>query len=149
MPRPGRRRQRRADHAAQPSADSIMAHVLGIDVSTTATKAILIDETGAVTGIGSAEYSYDIPHPLWSEQDPGLWWTGTIAAIRSVLASTGVPGDDIAAIGLTGQMHGAVLLDAADAVLRPAILWNDQRTAAEREAIREAVGPERLSEITA
>lgn len=125
-----------------------MAHVLGIDVSTTATKAVLIDETGAVIGIGSAEYSYAIPHPLWSEQDPELWWTGAIAAIRSVLASTGVPGDDVAAIGLTGQMHGAVLLDAADEVLRPAILWNDQRTAAECDAIREAVGPKRLIEIT-
>jgi xylulokinase len=125
-----------------------MAHVLGIDVSTTATKAVLIDEAGAVVGIGNAEYSYDIPHPLWSEQDPELWWTGAIAATRSVLASTGVPGDDIAAIGLTGQMHGAVLLDAADAVLRPAILWNDQRTAAECDTIRAAVGPKRLIELT-
>jgi xylulokinase len=122
--------------------------VLGIDVSTTATKAVLVDETGAVVGIGSAEYAYDVPQPLWSEQDPVLWWDGTIAAIRSVLASTGVPGTDIAAIGLTGQMHGAVLLDAADAVLRPAILWNDQRTAAECDAIRAAVGRERLIAIT-
>jgi xylulokinase len=122
--------------------------VLGIDVSTTATKAVLIDETGAVAGIGSAEYAYDVPRPLWSEQDPELWWAGTIAAIRSVLASSGVAGTDIAAIGLTGQMHGAVLLDATDAVLRPAILWNDQRTAAECDAIRAAVGRERLIAIT-
>jgi xylulokinase len=122
--------------------------VLGIDVSTTATKAVLVDETGAVVGIGSAEYAYDVPQPLWSEQDPELWWDGTIAAIRSVLASTGMTGTDIAAIGLTGQMHGAVLLDAADAVLRPAILWNDQRTAAECDAIRAAVGRERLIAIT-
>src|SRR5207248_2131768 len=121
---------------------------LGIDVSTTATKAVLIDEAGVVVGIGSAEYSYDIPHPLWSEQDPERWWTGAVAAIRSVLASTGVPGDNIAAIGLTGQMHGAVLLDADDAVVRPAILWNDQRTAAECDTIRAAVGPQRLIEIT-
>jgi xylulokinase len=125
-----------------------MAHVLGIDVSTTATKAVLVDGTGAVVGIGSAEYAYDVPQPLWSEQDPELWWTGAIVAIGSVLASTGVPADDIEAIGLTGQMHGAVLLDAADAVLRPAILWNDQRTAAECDAIRAAVGPERLIAIT-
>jgi xylulokinase len=122
--------------------------VLGIDVSTTATKAVLIDETGAVVGIGSAEYAYDVPRPLWSEQDPELWCAGTIAAIRSVLASSGVAGTDIAAIGLTGQMHGAVLLDATDAVLRPAILWNDQRTAAECDAIRAAVGRERLIAIT-
>ncbi|HEX2756799.1 MAG TPA: xylulokinase [Candidatus Limnocylindrales bacterium] len=125
-----------------------MTFVLGIDVSTTATKAVLVDATGSVAGIGVAEYPYDIPQPLWSEQDPGLWWTGAVEAIRSVLASTGVAGDDVAAIGLTGQMHGAVLLDASDAILRPAILWNDQRTAAECDAIRAAVGPERLIAIT-
>ena len=125
-----------------------MGHVLGIDVSTTATKAVLIDEAGAVRGVGTAEYGYDVPRPLWSEQDPALWWDGTIAAIRSVLASTGVGTDDVAAVGLTGQMHGLTLLDAADRVLRPAILWNDQRTAAECDAIRAAVGAERLIEIT-
>jgi len=125
-----------------------VAHVLGIDVSTTATKAVLVDPSGVVVGIGSAEYGYEVPQPLWSEQDPELWWSGAVAAIRSVLASTGVAGTDIAAIGLTGQMHGAVLLDAADAVLRPAILWNDQRTAAECDAIRAAVGRERLIAIT-
>jgi xylulokinase len=122
--------------------------VLGIDVSTTATKAVLIDESGAVRGIGIADYGFDVPRPLWSEQDPALWWDGTVAAIRSVLASTGVGGADIAAIGLTGQMHGAVLLDALGDVLRPAILWNDQRTGAECDAIRRAVGPERLIAIT-
>ena len=125
-----------------------MGNVLGIDVSTTATKAVVIDESGAVVGIGTAEYGFESPQPLWSEQDPRLWWDGSIAAIRSVLASTGVAGADIAAVGLTGQMHGAVLLDAAGEVLRPAILWNDQRTAAECDAIREAVGAERLIEIT-
>jgi xylulokinase len=122
--------------------------ILGIDVSTTATKAVLVDEAGAVIGIGTVEYGFDIPHPLWSEQDPALWWDGAVGAIRSVLDSTGVDGGAIAAIGLTGQMHGAVLLDAADRVLRPAILWNDQRTAAECDLIREAVGPERLIELT-
>ncbi len=125
-----------------------MAHVLGIDVSTTATKAVLVDDAGVAVGVGVAEYGYDVPRPLWSEQDPELWWTGTIAAIQSVLASTGVAASDIAAVGLTGQMHGAVLLDASDRVLRPAILWNDQRTAAECDVIRAAVGPERLVAIT-
>ena len=125
-----------------------MAHVIGIDVSTTATKAVLIDESGAVRGVGASEYGFDVPHPLWSEQDPQLWWDGAVSAIRSVLASAGVPGDDVVAIGLTGQMHGLVLLDRAGEVLRPAILWNDQRTAAECDAIRTAVGPERLIEIT-
>jgi xylulokinase len=95
-----------------------------------------------------AEYDFSVPRPLWSEQAPGLWWDGTVAAIRSVVASTGVSGEDIAAIGLTGQMHGAVVLDRAGEVLRPAILWNDQRTGPECDVIREAVGPERLVAIT-
>jgi xylulokinase len=125
-----------------------MGHVLGIDASTTAVKAILLDESGAVRGIGSAGYELSVPHPLWSEQDPGLWWDGTVTAIRAVLADTGIPGDDVVAVGLTGQMHGAVLLDGADEVLRPAILWNDQRTGAECDLIREAVGSERLVAVT-
>ncbi|HEY8237845.1 MAG TPA: FGGY family carbohydrate kinase, partial [Candidatus Limnocylindrales bacterium] len=125
-----------------------MSHVLGIDVSTTATKAVLVDEAGAVAGIGVAEYGFDVPRPGWAEQEPALWWDGTVAAIRSVLASTGVAGADIVAIGLTGQMHGLVLLDGADRVLRPAILWNDQRTAHACDEIREAVGPDRLIAIT-
>jgi xylulokinase len=122
--------------------------VLGIDVSTTATKAVLIDEAGAVVAIAGAEYPFDTPRPLWSEQDPALWWDGAVAAIADALARSGRSGEDVAAVGLTGQMHGLVLLDASDRVLRPAILWNDQRTAAECDAIRAAVGPERLVEIT-
>ena len=125
-----------------------MSVVLGIDASTTATKAILVDEAGVVRGIGTAEYAFSVPRPLWSEQEPHLWWDGTVAAIRSVLASTGTSGSDVAAIGLTGQMHGAVLLDSAGDVLRPAILWNDQRTSAECDAIRRAIGPDRLIAIT-
>ena len=125
-----------------------MAYVLGIDTSTTATKAVLIDEAGAVVAIGVSEYGYDVPHPLWSEQDPALWWTGTIEAIRTALTAAGVAGSEVAAVGLTGQMHGAVLLDADDRVLRPAILWNDQRTAHACDDIRAAVGPDRLIEIT-
>jgi xylulokinase len=125
-----------------------VGNVLGIDVSTTATKAVLIDESGAVCGVGASEYDFSVPQPFWSEQEPRLWWDGAVAAIRSVLRSTGVAGEDIAAVGLTGQMHGAVLLDRTGSVLRPAILWNDQRTSAECDAIRRAVGPERLIAIT-
>ncbi len=125
-----------------------MGHVLGIDASTTATKAILVDEAGAVIGVGAANYGFEVPRPLWSEQEPVLWWDGAVAAITSVLASTGVSAGDVVAIGLTGQMHGAVLLDEAGEVLRPAILWNDQRTGAECDAIRQTVGAERLVEIT-
>jgi xylulokinase len=125
-----------------------MAHVIGIDTSTTATKAVLIDEAGGVVGIGAAGYDYQVPQPLWSEQSPILWWDGTVQAIREVLASTGVAGDDVVAVGLTGQMHGLVLLDAHDAVLRPAILWNDQRTGHACDEIRAVIGLERLIAIT-
>src|SRR5829696_2236704 len=129
-----------------PAAD--VALVLGIDVSTTATKAVLVDEAGAVRGVGTAEYGTSTPHPMWSEQDPAAWWDAAVVAIQSALAAAEAPGHDVVAVGLTGQMHGLVLLDAADAVLRPAILWNDQRTADECDAIRAAVGRERLIEIT-
>ena len=122
--------------------------LLGIDVSTTATKAVLVGEAGAVLGIGASEYGYETPQPLWTEQDPGLWWTAAQAAIPSALAAAGLTGADVAAIGLTGQMHGLVLLDAADRVIRPAILWNDQRTAHACDEIREAVGAARLIELT-
>ena len=125
-----------------------MGLVLGIDSSTTATKAVLVDPAGEVVGIGMAEYDAQMPEPLWSEQHPALWWTGTQEAIRSVLAATGRRGAEVEAVGLTGQMHGAVLLDAAREVIRPAILWNDQRTAAECDEIRTLVGTERLLEIT-
>jgi len=125
-----------------------MGLVLGIDVSTTATKAVLVDPAGAVRGIGTAEYEVQVPHPLWSEQDPAAWWDAARGAIRSVLATTGTAGSDVEAVGLTGQMHGAVLLDAAGEVLRPAILWNDQRTGAECDEIRAAVGAERLIAVT-
>ncbi len=125
-----------------------MSVVLGIDVSTTATKAVLVGEDGSVVGIAASEYGYDQPRPLWSEQDPALWWDAAVDAIGLVLRSSGTDPSTVAAIGLTGQMHGLVLLDSSDRILRPAILWNDQRTAAECDAIRAAVGPERLIELT-
>ncbi len=124
-----------------------MRYVLGIDISTTATKAVLVDETGTVVGVGTSEYSYDSPQPGWTEQDPARWWKATVAAIRDVLAATGVRGDAIEAVGLTGQMHGLVILDDSRRVLRPAILWNDQRTEAECDQIRQRVGRDRLLEV--
>ena len=125
-----------------------MAYVVGIDTSTMATKALIIDESGLVVGTGVVEYPYETPHPLWSEQDPDLWWSGTVGAIRSALHAGGVDGRDVGAVGLSGQMHGLVLLDGRDRLLRKAILWNDQRTAAECDEIRSAVGRKRLIEIT-
>jgi xylulokinase len=125
-----------------------MGLVLGIDVSTTATKAVLVDPSGGVRGVSSSEYGVARPHPLWSEQDPALWWEAAQSAIRAALAEAGAAGSDVEAVGLTGQMHGAVLLDAAGTVIRPAILWNDQRTAAECDEIRDLVGTERLIAIS-
>lgn len=125
-----------------------MGLVLGLDVSTTATKALLIDAAGTVRGIGTAEYGVSMPQPLWSEQDPGDWWDAAQSAIHSALAAAHATGADVEAVGLTGQMHGAVLLDGEGTVLRPAILWNDQRTEAECDEMRAAVGAERLIAIT-
>ncbi len=125
-----------------------MGYVLGIDTSTTATKAVLVDDAGAVRAVASAAYGYATPRPLWSEQDPHLWWDGTAGAVRQVLADSGVAAGDVAAVGLTGQMHGLVLLDGAGVPLRPAILWNDQRTAAECDEMRLALGKDRLVAVT-
>ncbi|MGE5251177.1 MAG: xylulokinase, partial [Bacteroidota bacterium] len=127
---------------------SDMKYFIGIDSSTTATKALLVDECGKVIGTASSEYPYDTPHPLWSEQDPALWWYGTADAIRQMLAGTGVEAGAIQGIGLTGQMHGLVLLDERGDVLRPAILWNDQRTGAQCDFIRLRLGRENLIQIT-
>jgi xylulokinase len=113
---------------------------LGIDVSTTGAKALLIDETGAVAASATTPLTLQTPRPLWSEQDPREWWKGTSASIRQALAEAGASGADVAAVGLTGQMHGLVLLDANHEVLRPAILWNDQRTAAECAEMETRVG---------
>ncbi len=125
-----------------------MNHVLGIDTSTTATKAILVDENGEVRGVASSTYGYETPHPLWAEQDPDIWTHATDAAIRELLAETGVDPATVTAVGVTGQMHGMCLLASDGRPLRPAILWNDQRTAAECDEIRELVGAERLVEVT-
>jgi xylulokinase len=119
-------------------------HLLGIDVGTTGAKAVVIDASGAVVGSATAEYGLSTPQPLWSEQNPADWWNGTQTAIRGALADSGIMGDAIAGMGLTGQMHGAVFLDNEDQVIRPAMLWNDGRTAAQCDEITERVGAERL-----
>ena len=125
-----------------------MSLVLGLDVSTTATKAILQDAEGAVLAVGASAYPYETPHPLWSEQDPTLWWDASRVAVRAALDTAEADAAAVEAVGLTGQMHGLVALDTRDEVLRPAILWNDQRTAAECDAIREIVGRRRLIATT-
>ncbi|MCG8353384.1 MAG: xylulokinase [Chloroflexales bacterium] len=125
-----------------------MSHLLGIDVSTTGVKALLIDHRGIVLGTATTNLPLSTPKPLWSEQNPEDWWNGTVHSIQRVLGETGISGAQIAAVGLTGQMHGLTLLDDAGMVLRPAILWNDQRTGAQCDEIRQRVGKDRLIERT-
>ncbi len=121
---------------------------LGIDISTTGAKALLMDATGAVVTTATTPLPLYTPKPLWSEQDPHDWWNGIVASIRQALKQAGATGDDVAAVGLTGQMHGLTLLDKDGNVLRPAILWNDQRTGAQCDEIRARVGKARFIQIT-
>ena len=125
-----------------------MTYLMGIDISTTGNKALLISadapNAGQVIGVAVTENPISTPKPLWSEQDPADWWQGIQTAIRQVIADTGITAQEIVAIGLTGQMHGLVLLDQAGEVLRPSILWNDQRTGAQCEWITKTVGLENL-----
>jgi xylulokinase len=123
-------------------------YFLGIDTSTTATKALLIDQAGKLVGVVSSEYSFETPQPLWSEQSPDLWWQAALISIRSVLDQADIDPASVAGIGLTGQMHGLTPLDKDGEVLRPAILWNDQRTGVECDQIRQLLGRERLIQIT-
>jgi xylulokinase len=120
----------------------VVAKLLGIDIGTSGCKVILIDETGKVLKQASAEYPLSSPQPLWSEQNPEDWWTG----VEKCLVEIGEPNPD--AIGIAGQMHGAVFLDENDAIIRPAILWNDQRTAEECAEIDATVGKNRMRDIT-
>lgn len=125
-----------------------MSYLLGIDASTTATKALIIDSAGHVVAVASSGYPLSTPKPLWAEQDPDLWWEATRRSVRQALATSRVDVAAISGVALTGQMHGLVLLDAADRVLRPAILWNDQRSASQCEEMRRTLGLDRLVEIT-
>jgi xylulokinase len=125
-----------------------MTYFLGIDTSTTGSKALVIDERGTVIGVASSPHTLQTPRPLWSEQDPREWWEAVSASIRSVLGQAGIGGEEIGSVGLTGQMHGLVLLDEAEHVLRPAILWNDQRTQSQCDEIHARFGKERFIQIT-
>jgi len=125
-----------------------MPLLLGIDIGTTGTRALLIDEAGHVVSSAVAEYPLYTPHPQWAEQDPVDWWKATCEATRTVLARAGVHGSEVGGVGLSGQMHGVVLLDENDEVLRPSIIWADQRSQAQCDWITEQVGAERLIELT-
>ena len=121
---------------------------LGIDVGTGGTRAVVIDEAGQLVATATVEHEpFASPQAGWAEQDPNDWWRAAVAAIREVLAGDNVSAEQIAAVGFSGQMHGAVLLDAADEVLRPAIIWCDQRTEKQCRKLTEQIGAERLIEL--
>lgn len=117
-----------------------MSFYLGIDVGTSGTKTLLVDQDGTVIAESDANYPMQQPKPGWTEQDPEDWWKATVKTVRAVLKSSKVKPADVKAIGLSGQMHGSVFLDKKNEVIRPALLWNDQRTAAECDEITSAAG---------
>jgi xylulokinase len=125
-----------------------MAYFMGVDVSTTGVKALIISDDGKVIASANTDIPLSTPKPLWSEQDPAFWWDGAIKSINQALLMGGIKGDEIKGIGLTGQMHGLTLLDKNNKVLRPAILWNDQRTAKQCDEIRNRFGKKHLIEVT-
>ena len=117
-----------------------MSISIGIDVGTSGTKALAINPAGKILAEASATYPCHHPKPLWSEQDPEDWWQATIKVVRAVVKKAKLKPADVAAIGLSGQMHGSVFLDKNNKVIRPALLWNDQRTEAECAEIEKRAG---------
>lgn len=125
-----------------------MALLLGIDVGTSSTKCVLIDEQGRELAVAESGYAFDSPRPGWAEQEPKSWWLAAIVSIRQVLERSQADPRQIAGAGLTGQMHGLVLLDDAGEVIRPCILWNDQRSSPQCERLTAELGSDRLIELT-
>ena len=122
---------------------------LGIDVGTGGTRALIMDEQGHVVASASAEHQhFASPRPGWAEQDPRDWWQACGTSVRKALQTSGVRAQDIACVGFSGQMHGAVLLDAADEVVRPALIWCDQRSEAQCRALEESIGRDALIRLT-
>jgi len=119
-----------------------MSYLLGIDIGTSGAKVLAIDESGTVAASESAEYPLLTPRPQWAEQNAEDWWSATIECTKKVLEK--IPAEQISGIGLSGQMHGLVMLDAQGKVMRPAILWCDQRTQSQCDTITETVGQELL-----
>ena len=127
-----------------------MPHLLGIDIGTSGTKTLICDEDGKVLATAMAEHPISSPKPGWSEQDPLDWWDATCKATKAVLKKAKLKAADIGGIGLSGQMHGSVFLGDSDRPLRPALLWNDQRTAEQCAEIEsKAGGREALIELVA
>ena len=126
-----------------------MKYTIGIDIGTSGTKTVLFDQNGQKIASAVIEYPMSQPKNGWAEQNPIDWWNAALGTVAEVVKKSGVDKNDIAGIGLSGQMHSVVLLDKDNNVLRPSILWCDQRTAEECADIENLVGRKRLIEITA
>ncbi len=124
-----------------------MQYFIGIDLGTSAVKLLLVDAEGRIAGTVSRDYPLMFPHPGWSEQNPEDWWTAVQDGLKELTA--GIDVNDVAGIGCGGQMHGLVILDENDNVIRPAILWNDGRTYKEVEYLNGVIGKKKLSQLTA
>lgn len=123
---------------------------LGVDVGTGGSRAILVDERGAVRGGYTVEHEdMHMERPLWAEQRPENWWSAVVEAIRGVLAKAGVPGGRVRGVGLSGQMHGLVILDEAHQVIRPSLIWCDQRSQAQVDFVNAKIGREKVLQYTA
>jgi xylulokinase len=123
--------------------------ILGIDVGTGGTRAVLVDEAGKILASGTENHEpFASPQPGWAEQKPQDWWRAAAIAIRKALQQAGVSGTAVSCVGFSGQMHGAVLLDERCEVIRPALIWCDQRTEAECEELRKTIGSSRVIELT-
>lgn len=119
---------------------SAVGYTIGVDIGTSGTKSLLIDPDGNILAESSAAYGLAMPKPMWTEQDPEDWWAATVKTVRGVVKQARVKPAEVKAIGLSGQMHGSVFLDKSGKVIRPALLWNDQRTADECEEITRLAG---------
>ncbi len=124
-----------------------MAYLMGIDLGTSSLKTLVADEKGHVVAQASQAYQFDSPHGGYSEQDPEVWWNACVKTIRACLAGGAVKADEIKALSFSGQMHGAVLLDGAGHVIRPAILHNDARSGRQVRELKELFGSDGVSQL--
>ena len=139
----------KAEVSRKMKRNDFMAYVIGVDCGTSGTKTVLFDESGSVIASKTIEYPMYQPKNGYAEQEPGDWANAMINTIKAVMVQSGVKKEDVKGIGISGQMHGLVMLDKDNNVLRRSIIWCDQRTAAEVEEMNRIAGRDKLVEITA
>ena len=122
-------------------------YYIGIDLGTSSTKMLLLDERGTIHAEVAHDYPLEFPRPGWSQQDPADWWRAVQKGMPQLLKN--IDAAQVAGIGVAGQMHGLVVLDEKDNIIRPAILWNDGRTAKQVDYLNNEIGKEKLSALTA